>query len=181
VVKTSKESVKPAGKSPLVQGVLSAVMAALVTVATYVVQIPNPATGGYLNFGDVVIFISALSFGPIVGGFAGAVGSAFADMISPYAQWAPFTFVIKGVEGVIAGLISNRKDVSRDVLAVIVAGVEMVTGYFISAFYPLQYGWAALTEVPINITQITAGGIVGIPVARIIRKRLPETLKTNKL
>lgn len=176
-MKTSKENIKPAGRSFLVRGVLSAIMAALVTVATYIIQIPNPPTGGYLNLGDTMIFISALLFGPIVGGFAGAVGSASADMISPYAQFAPFTFVIKGTEGVIIGLIANRKDLSRDVLAVMVAGVEMIMGYFAAEFYPLQYGWAALAEIPINIIQIAIGGIIGIPVVKIIRKRLPEILK----
>lgn len=177
IVKTNEKIAALTKRSLLVQGVLSAVMAALVTVATYIVQIPNPPTGGYLNLGDIMIFISALSFGPVVGGFAGAFGSAFADTLSPYAQFAPFTFVIKGAEGVIAGLISNRKDISRDVLAVIIAGVEMITGYFIAEFYPLQYGWAALTEIPINISQIVAGGIIGIPVAIVIRRRLPELLK----
>ena len=49
------------------------IMAALVAVATFLVQIPIPATKGYLNFGDIVIFVSALTFGPIVGGFAGGV------------------------------------------------------------------------------------------------------------
>lgn len=161
----------------LIQVTLSAAMAALVTVATFVIQIPNPPTGGYLNFGDITIFISALSFGPIVGGFAGAVGSSLADTLSPYAQYAPFTFFIKGIEGTLAGLITNRKNISRDVLAAFVAGVEMITGYFLAEFYPLGLRWAALTEIPINISQILAGGIIGIPVAITIRKRLPEILK----
>lgn len=161
----------------LIQAALSGVMAALVTIATFLVQIPNPATKGYLNFGDIMIFISALTFGPIVGGLAGSVGSALADIVSGYGYFAPFTFVIKGVEGALAGLISNRTNVSRDVLAVVVAGVEMVTSYFLAEFFPLQFGWAALTEVPINISQILAGGVVGVPIAVIIRKRLPEILR----
>ena len=156
------------------QVTLSGVMAALVAVATFVVQIPNPATGGYINFGDIMIFVSALLFGPIVGGAAGAIGSAFADLSSPYAYFAPYTFVIKGVEGVIAGLISNRLSVRRDVLAVVVAGLEMITGYFLAEYFPLQLGLAALTEVPGNISQILVGGIVGIPIAVLLRKRLPK-------
>ena len=62
------------------------VMAALVAVATFLVQIPIPATKGYLNFGDIMIFISAFTFGPIVGGFAGGVGSAISDIASGYAS-----------------------------------------------------------------------------------------------
>jgi len=159
----------------LIQVVLSGVMAALVAVATFFVQIPNPATKGYINFGDIMIFVSALMFGPIVGGLAGSIGSALADIVSGFGYFAPFTFVIKGAEGVIAGLISNRVSVRRDVLAVIFAGSEMIGGYFLAEFFPLQLGWAALTEVPGNISQIVVGAIVAVSITLILRKRLPET------
>jgi uncharacterized membrane protein len=152
-------------------------MAALVAIATFIVQIPNPATRGFINFGDIMIFVSALSFGPIVGGFAGSVGSAIADVASGYGYFAPFTFVIKGIEGALAGFISNRTSVPRDVLAVVIAGAEMITGYFLAEFFPLQFEWAALTEVPGNISQILVGGFIGVPLAIIIRKRLPEILR----
>lgn len=156
---------------------VSAIMAALVCVATVIVQIPNPATRGYINIGDAMIFVSALTFGSFVGGIAGGVGSALADVVSGYGLYAPFTLVIKGLEGVLAGLITNRKNVTRDMLAVAIAGSEMVFGYFFSEFYLLQFGWAALTEVPGNIFQIVAGGVIGVPLALVLRRRLPEALK----
>jgi uncharacterized membrane protein len=159
----------------LIQLVLSGVMAALVAVATFFVQIPNPATRGYINFGDIMIFVSALTFGPVVGGFAGSVGSAIADVAAGYAYFAPFTFIIKGAEGAIAGLISNRINVRRDVLAVIFAGSEMVIGYFLVEFFPLQLGWAALTEVPGNISQVVVGALFGLSISLILRKRLPAS------
>jgi len=151
-------------------------MAALVCVATFIIRIPNPPTQGYINFGDLMIFVSALTFGAVIGGYAGGVGSALADILAGYAHFALYTLIIKGAEGSISGLISNQKSMSRDVLAVIVAGVEMISGYFLIEWY--LYGWgAALTEVLGNITQIAVGGIVGIPLAIIIRRRLPEVLK----
>jgi uncharacterized membrane protein len=155
-------------------------MAALVAVATFFPQIPIPATKGYLNFGDIMIFVSALSFGPLVGGFAGGVGSAISDVASGYAYFAPFTLIIKGAEGLIAGLISNRLSRKRDITAVIIAGVEMVSGYFLAEFFGLSEGWAALSEVPFNILQIAVGGIVGIPIAIILRKRLPEAWRNYR-
>lgn len=164
----------------IITAALMGVMAALVAVLTFAVQIYIPATRGYLNFGDIMIFVSALTFGPVVGGFAGGVGSAISDVAGGYAYFAPYTLVIKGVEGFIAGLISSRISYRRDVLAVIIAGAEMITGYFLAEFFPLQIGWAALAEVPANIVQIVAGGIVGLPIALIIRKRLPEILKPVK-
>jgi uncharacterized membrane protein len=156
---------------------VAAVMAALVAVATFIIQIPIPATGGYLNFGDIMIFISALTFGPTVGGFAGGVGSFISDVAGGYAAFAPFTLIIKGIEGLIAGTISNRKKAWRDVIAVVFAGIEMVTGYFLVEFFALSEGWGALGEVPGNILQIVAGALIGIPIAIVLRKRLPESWK----
>jgi uncharacterized membrane protein len=158
----------------------AAVMAALVAATTFLVQVPIPATKGYLDFGDIMIFVSALTFGPFVGGFAGGVGSAISDTISGYAYFAPFTLIIKGAEGLIAGLISNRISGKRNVIAVAFAGAEMVTGYFLAEFFGLSEGWAAASEVPFNILQIAVGGIIGIPIAVILIKRLPAAWRNQR-
>lgn len=157
----------------------AAILAALTTVATALVQIYIPATRGYLNFGDIIIFASALTFGPIVGGFAGGVGSALSDILTGYAYFSPFTLVIKGAEGIIAGLISNRVSKKRDILAIIIAGSEMVIGYFLAEFFALSEGWAATFEVPANILQIVVGGMVGLTIAIILRRRLPKAWITQ--
>lgn len=160
----------------LIQLALSAVMAALVFVSTMIIRIPNPM-GGYFNLGDAMIFISALAFGPIVGGFSGGIGSAIADIIG-FPLFAIPTLIIKGIEGLLAGSITNKKKIYRDLLAVVLAGVEMVLGYFVAEYFAL--GWTlemALAEMPGNIVQIVIGGIIGIPIAVVIRTGLPEILK----
>jgi len=162
-------------KGTLVQVSLWAVMSALVCVATLIIRIPNPM-GGYFNVGDVMIFVSALTFGPIVGGFAGGIGSSLADLIG-YPTFVIPTLLIKGIEGFLGGFITNRKSVYRDVLAVIVAGVEMVVGYFIAEIYLWGIG-SALLEIPTNIAQITIGGLLGIPIAIVLRRRLPQIMRS---
>ena len=158
-----------------VQLTLMAVMSALVIVGTMIVQIPN-AIGGYFNVGDVMIFVSALAFNPLIGGVAGGLGSALADMLSGYLVFAPATFVIKGLEGFLAGFIADKKSLYRDVLAVIIAGSVMVTGYFIAEIFLLGMG-QAIAEILPNIAQVSVGGLVGVPVALILRRRLPELFK----
>jgi len=150
--------------------VLSATMAALVTVSTYVVQIPVPATSGYINIGDIMVFTSALVFGPLVGGIAGGLGSSLADMLGGYWAFVPITFVVKGIEGLISGFLSNGRNVNRDALAVLAGGIVMISGYFLAETYLLGYGAAAFLEVPGNIIQVTVGGLVGIPASYAIRK-----------
>ncbi len=48
-----------------------AMFMALTTVATMVIQIPIPATKGYLNVGDTVVIASALLMGKMAGGLVG--------------------------------------------------------------------------------------------------------------
>jgi uncharacterized membrane protein len=158
----------------VIQLSLMAIMSALVTVGTLIVQIPN-GMGGYFNVGDIMIFVAALTFSPLIGGVAGGLGSAIADIIG-FPLFAIPTLVIKGLEGLLASLITNKKNVYRDVLAVVVAGTEMVIGYFIFEFYLWGLG-PALAEVTANIAQIAVGGIIGIPIALVLRRRLPEILR----
>lgn len=161
----------------LIQIPLAAIMTALVAVGTLLIRIPNPM-GGYFNVGDVMIFVCALTFNPIIGGIAGGAGSAIADMIG-FPVFALPTLIIKGLEGLLASLITDKKRVYRDVLAVVVAGSEMIVGYFLVELSPpFQWGLAgALAEVPGNIAQIVIGGVIGIPIALVLRRRLPEILK----
>jgi len=161
----------------LIQIPLAAIMTALVAVGTLLIRIPNPM-GGYFNVGDVMIFVCALTFNPIIGGIAGGAGSAIADMIG-FPVFAIPTLIIKGLEGLLASLITDKKRAYRDILAVAVAGSEMIIGYFLVELSPpFQWGLAgALAEVPTNIAQIVIGGVVGIPIALILRRRLPEILK----
>jgi len=162
-------------KGTLIQISLWAAMAALVCVATLLIRIPNPM-GGYFNVGDVMVFVSALTFGPVVGGVAGGIGSSLADIIG-FPVFAIPTLLIKGAEGFLAGFITNKKSVFRDIFAVIVAGVEMIIGYFIVEIY-LWGLEAALLEIPGNIGQIVIGGLIGIPIAVVLRKRLPQIIRS---
>ena len=162
-------------RTPVVTITVTAVFTALVFLSTYLFQIPIPATQGYFNLGDIMIFITALSFGSTVGGFAGGIGSALSDAFAGFGTFAPFTLIIKGLEGYVAGLISRRSVQRRTLMIAWAAGsVVMVLGYFLaeSFFIALVFGSSSATgivaasgEVPFNILQVVGGGAVGIPVS----------------
>jgi uncharacterized membrane protein len=122
---------------------MAAVMAALVCVTTMLIQVPIPATEGFFNIGDAMIMVAALTGGPIVGAFAGGVGSSLADLLGGWYVWVIPTLLIKGTEGFLAGWMLNRgkQNVQHVVLAWIVGGLAMVFGYFIVQIY--LYGFSA--------------------------------------
>lgn len=86
---------------------IAAIFAAIVCVATLVFVVNIPATSGYFNIGETMIYVAALLFGPFVGAFAGGIGAAIADLlVAPI--FAPGTLVIKACEGTIVGFLNMR-------------------------------------------------------------------------
>lgn len=151
--------------------VLNGLMIAFVCVATMVIQIPIPGTSGYVNIGDSIIFITSVVLGPIPGMIAGGIGSAFADMLSGYTHWAPFTLVIKGLEGLVVGLIyKHAKHKSVMLLAMILGVVIMVGGYIIGGFI-IKGSWIiALGSVPANSIQGIASVVIALPFSYYVDK-----------
>lgn len=152
-----------------------AMFVALVTVATVVIAIPAPA-GGFLNVGDTVVLIAAACLGPIGGMVAGGLGSCIADLILGYGMYAPFTLVIKGLEGLICGgliLLYDRTLGKRfkNYIAQVIAGVisMIIAALTMSSLYCIAdgilYGWgAAIVNAPVNLLQ----GAIGIVAGSII-------------
>lgn len=87
----------------VVRSVTTAIFTALIFVATSMVAVETPATRGFFNFGETMIYTTALlTMDPIVAAFAGGVGSMLADIYLGYGHYAPGTLIIKGIEGFLA-------------------------------------------------------------------------------
>lgn len=97
-----------------------AVFTAAVYAATIAIQIYQPATGGYFNLGEAVIYLAALISGPLTAAIAGGVGASLADLSTGYGIFAPATLAIKFTEGYVAGLLIMRVKKMRGSLAVLV-------------------------------------------------------------
>jgi uncharacterized membrane protein len=160
---------------------LAAIFGALAAAVTISFVIPIPATSGYFNLGEAIVYTAALVFGPFVGGFAGG-SVAIADILVPgAAQFAPGTLVIKGLEGVIVGFLNRKlqKHTSNlgliATISVVVGGLEMVAGYFIYEQLFLGYSMAAaLVEVPFNIVQMAVGLVVAVPIMYVVLRVFPQ-------
>ena len=155
---------------------LTAVLTAVVVVFTLIVRVPTPIKG-YISLCDVVITFSAFRFGPWVAAIAGGVGTGIADLIGGYAQWAPLSFIIHGLQGLLIALIARSK-AGKDakLLLMILAGVigmlVMTGGYYLAGGF--LYGFeAALVEIPLNLMQSGVGVILGIAVSKAVLKAYP--------
>lgn len=153
--------------------VTSALLAALVCVATIVVKIPSPLKG-YINLGDCMVLLSGWILPPAFSFLAAGLGSALADVFSGYFIYAPATFVIKGLVAVTAYFIFRllEKKAKKDIAAVVsglVAETVMVAGYYIFEGFMYGFGASAVNILP-NVIQGAAGIILGVILLKIFRK-----------
>lgn len=131
--------------------------------------------GGLIHLGNVPLFIAAFVFGKRSGAIAGAFGMALFDLISGWTLWAPFTFVIVGAMGFLAGLIAEKVPGNRVLvytLAVAVALLIKIVGYYFTEV--ILYGnWILpFGSIPGNIMQVVIAGLIVIPLAGRIKKVL---------
>lgn len=159
------------------------IMTAVTVVFTYMVRIPIAPTRGYLNLGDVAIYFTALIFGPWTALITGGVGTALADVLAGYSQWAPLTFFAHGLQGLFAGFIFRRfagaeprmgegKTFVALGMAFLLGTVVMAGLYFLAGAFMVGAG-AALVEVPGNLLQNVAGIVAGTLLWTAVKRAYP--------
>jgi len=133
----------------------SALMTTLVFISTVIVSVYIQATAGFFNIGEFGVYLAALTGGPIVGAIAGGLGSALADIYLGYTHYAPITLVVKGLEGLVVGLLVERlrrARVSRPVGILLMGGSSLMI--------TLLYLYLRRPERAVEVAAILVGGMV---------------------
>lgn len=152
--------------------ILSALFAALICVATLVIRIPLPVIG-YINMGDCFVLLAGIFFGPLYGGIASGIGSAFADLISGYPIYLPFTFVIKFLMAVVISVLYKKYHNKIGYLTgALLAEITMIVGYFLTETLFFSSFLVAATGVVGNCIQGLGGIIISILLFPVIKRSL---------
>lgn len=140
--------------------VMTALMAALAFIATYLVKIPNPATGGYSHLGDCMIFLSVVMLGRKNGSIAAGLGGALSDLLAGAAIWVAPTFVIKYIMAFIMGTIIKGNPESRklQLTGAVIGGIFQIIAYTLVKVVMVGTG-PAVASIP-NVTIQTVVGVV---------------------
>ena len=137
----------------LVHLVVAALLAAAITIMTaYLFHVPIPGTGGYIHFGDALIYLAACLLPVPYAIGAAIVGAGLADLFTA-PMWLPATVVIKAL--VVLPFTSRGEKFlcRRNVIAVVAAGIITVVGYYLAEAL-LFGGWAAfIASVTGNLIQ----------------------------
>lgn len=122
--------------------VYTAMLLAINIVVTVFISLPAPFMGGLgnLNIGDSVVLVAAVVLGPIGGAVVGGLGGLIADLIGGYFMFAPFTLIIKAIEGLVCGLLFNYvlkrfSPFVNKVLTFIVCSAIVISGYFLAEIF----------------------------------------------
>ena len=160
-------------------------LAALIFVITAFVSVPA-GTYGNINLGDAIIIIATFIFGPY-GAICSGIGAMIADLIGPYAIYAPATLVIKALLSLACYFTyKGIKKLIRFNFASMLTGaicgeIVMVLGYFL--YETFLYGIdVALVSIPFNAIQGGVAVILGTLISYFLFKnkatsRLIDNLK----
>jgi uncharacterized repeat protein (TIGR04002 family) len=147
-------------KVPLRGMVISGLFAALIFLATYLFHIPT-SNGGYVHFGDTIIYIAASLMPTPFAAVCAAVGGVLSDLLSPGgAVWAIPTLIIKPVLTLFFTSQYQNIICKRNIAAIFIAGVIGLAGYDLASALMFQNFIAPLLQLPIDIVQPIASGIL---------------------
>ncbi|MGL4737169.1 MAG: ECF transporter S component [Cellulosilyticaceae bacterium] len=162
--------------------VIIGLLAAICTVATYI-KIPV-GTGAFVHLGSAAIFASAILFGGVKGGLAGAIGSGFFDLLGGFSPYTLWSFVIKGVAGLIIGSVATNKSIKKavngrvclglalNVFATLLGAIWTLAGYLVAWTVVIGSWEAAVGNIMASVMSSAVGMAVGIPLAMALRKPL---------
>ena len=151
----------PVKQKSLLKMIHIALGIAIIAVATLVLQVPVPL--GYVNLGEVFILLLGFLFGPLEAGICAGIGAMFGDFFTGYVYWMPITFLTKGLEGALCGMLLVRvkkKELYRSPyvwLSGIVLILMLNLGYVIGGAILYSSLAVSLTQVPSLVVQGAVG------------------------
>ncbi len=153
---------------------ISAMFAALVFVATFLIKVPLPV--GYVHIGDGIVFLASALLPLPYAMVASAVGVGLADLCAGYAIYIPITVIIR----ILTVLCFSRKKPLlswHNIIALAASIIICAIGYWgFEAIFVYENGIAALAGLPFNIAQSALGAVIYAVVAKAAGKWLKKAI-----
>ncbi|MBQ8857702.1 MAG: TIGR04002 family protein [Lachnospiraceae bacterium] len=149
---------------------MTGILAAMITLMTaYVCHIPIGTSGGYIHFGDALIYLGAVLLPKPYAIAAAVIGGGLADLLTA-PMWAPATMLIKLL--LVLPFTSKTPKLlnPRNLVALLVGGVITCLGYFLAEYF-LFGTWAVFfASVFPNMIQATGSALFFVIFAGALEK-----------
>lgn len=153
--------------------VLTALLTAVVFLATFVPHIPIPL--GYAHLGDAAIFLFALLAPRRSTLFAACIGSALADFMGGFALWIVPTLVIKFVMAEIVCRMANAESrAGRVGTALALSSLWMAAAYTFAGAFLYDSFTAALASAPGLLAEGAVNSVLALAALPLLRGRFPR-------
>ena len=160
------------------------VLAGMCAIATSL-KIPL-GVGAMVHLGTAFMFTVAITFGGVYAGLSAAIGSAFFDLLFGFSPYTPWSFIIKGMAGLIAGIlahglwpqdhssspIAGGKWLLRALLGCIAAAFWTLGGYLLAWWQVTGSLAVAFGNIPASLLTSAVGLIVALFLAPKLHKAL---------
>ncbi|MBD5451038.1 MAG: TIGR04002 family protein [Lachnospiraceae bacterium] len=139
---------------------LTGLMAAMITMMTaYICHIPIGVNGGYIHFGDSIIYLAAVLLPTPYALAAAAIGGGLADLMTA-PMWAPATIIIKMLITIPFTNKSAKIITPRNIIATVIAYLITGIGYFIAEYIIFgSFGSALIASLSGNLIQSVGSAI----------------------
>lgn len=139
---------------------LTGLMAAMIAIMTaYICHIPIGANGGYVHFGDSLIYLAATLLPTPYALAAAAIGGGLADLMTA-PMWAPATIIIKMLITVPFTNKAAKIITPRNIIATVIAYLITGTGYFIAEYIIFgSFGSALIASMSGNLIQSVGSAV----------------------
>lgn len=135
---------------------MTGIMAALITIMTaYICHVPVGVNGGYVHFGDSLIYLAAVLLPRPYALAAAAIGGGMADLLTA-PMWAPATIIIKMLITLPFTNKSAKIVTPRNVIATVLAYFISGLSYFLAEY--LLFGTWSVLLVSMSQSLVQSGG-----------------------
>lgn len=100
----------------------------LMIILTSIIAIPI-GVNGYINLSDLLIMLLSTYLDGFSIFIIAGIGCAFSDIFLGYSNYAIFTLLIKGLEGLFMVYLFRKKMINNHIIIFILGGLIMLTGY----------------------------------------------------
>lgn len=167
-------------KGRTIRIVSTGIFAAMITVMTaYICHVPYGANGGYIHFGDTLIYLAAVFLPRPYALAAAALGGGMADLMTA-PMWMLSTVIIKMLIVLPFTEKSNRLLGPRNIAAPIIAGVVSAAGYYVAE--GILFGSFAASAASLAGSVIQSGGSAALfYMAAMILERSHVNIQIRRL
>ena len=111
---------------------LTGLFASMITVMTaYIFHVPYGANGGYIHFGDALIYVAAVILPRPYALAAAAIGGGLADLLTA-PMWAPATIIIKMLIVLPFTSQTGKLLTKRNIIAPFLSALLSAAGYYLA-------------------------------------------------